>query len=120
MLGILSFFMNPQSVLAPLAAAALALTVGYGGGYIRGHDGAVANYRVAALNQQVAEMKNAADSMAKQLEDDRKLVEVAENERLALEAEIQKVIHAQASSTPACRLSAPQLLLLKRAADKTG
>lgn len=107
MMGILSFFANP------IAVAMLAFGLGGGIGYMKGWDGAMAKYQVASLKEQVSSLKKAAEDTAKQLDEDRKLAEAQEESRSALEAEIEKVLHAPANRSDACRLSGDQLLKLR-------
>lgn len=123
--AILGFFLNPTSVFAPIAAAiasaVVAFGLGLGLGYVKGWDGAVLEYSVASLKDEVERYKKAAEDAAKQLDEDRELAEAQEGKRAALEAEIEKVLHAAPSNRPdACRLSGDQLLKLRSYIAKSG
>ncbi len=113
MMGILSFFLSPTSVLAPLAALAFGLTLGFGGGFLKGHDVAVTRYQVASLRDEVSQYKTAAEALEKQLESDREIAEAQEAKRAALEAEIEKVLHAPDNRSDVCRIPADRMQHLR-------
>lgn len=115
---LLSFFLNPTSVLAPLAALALGLTIGAGGGFVKGFDSAVTRHQVAALKSEISELRKASEEKERQLAADRELAESQEASRRALEAEIEKVRNDQANRPNACRLTPEQLQYIKRIAGK--
>lgn len=115
MIGLLSLF-NPAAWAQTLIAGGLCLAIGFGGGFIKGYSAA----NVAALQQEVIALQEAGEQKDRQIETDRKLAEAQENQRAALEAEIEKVLHAPANSRPdACKFSSEQLQQLRAIAAKT-
>jgi hypothetical protein len=118
MFSVLSFFLNPTSVLAPIAALVLGLTLGAAGGFVTGYDVAVAKYQVASLTQQISDLAEASVEKERIIEEDAKSADLMEASRAALEAEIEKVLHAPHSRPGACRLNAEQLLQLRRLSAK--
>jgi hypothetical protein len=110
---ILSLIANPMAALQMIGVGVVAFGLGFGGGYIKGFDGAIAKYQVASLKEEVRLYKKAAEDTAKQLEEDRALAESQENQRAALETEIERTLHATANRSDACRLNSEQLLRLR-------
>lgn len=118
MMGILSFFLSPTSVLAPLAALAIGLTLGGGAGFIRGHDFATAKYRVAALQTQVSELEKAAEDKERLIDEDRRTAEALEIESAALRKQIEGFLHATPTQSASCRLSDGQLQFIRDLATR--
>ncbi len=116
MMGILSFFLSPTSVLAPLAALAFGLTLGFGGGFLKGHDVAVAQYQVASLREEVNNWKKAAEDKEKIIEEDRKLAESQAEEIANIQKLIKEASDDPTSSADTCKLSSDQLHNLRRLA----
>lgn len=115
MIGLLSLF-NPAAWVQTLIAGGLCLVIGFGGGFIKGYSAA----NVAALHQEVASLRQASSQKEEQIEADRRLAEDQERKRVALEAEIEKVLHGPIpSGADACRLSAEQLRQLRAIAAKS-
>lgn len=118
---ILSLLANPMAALRMIGVAVVAFGLGIGGGWVWGYDSAIAKYQVASLKEEVAQYKKAAQDTARQLDEDRELAEARERKRAALEAEIEKVMHAAPSNRPdACRISGEQLLKLRSYIAKSG
>jgi hypothetical protein len=116
MMGLLALF-NPAAWAQTLIAGGLCLAIGFGSGFIKGYSAA----NVAALQQEVVSLQQASEQKDLQIERDRKLAESQENQRAALEIEIEKVLHAPANPrSDACKLSAEQLRQLRAIAAKTG
>lgn len=115
MIGLLSLF-NPAAWAQTLIAGGLCLVIGFGGGFIKGYSAA----NVAILQQEIVSLQQASEQKDAQIEADRRLAETQEGQRAALEAEIEKVIHASTASRPdACRLTAEQLRQLRALSAKT-
>lgn len=118
MFGFLSFFLSPTSVLAPLAALAIGATLGFGGGFLKGHDTAVAKYRVASLQTQVAELEKAAEEKERIIAEDAKSAEAMEAESAALREQIRGYLDATPTPAAACRLSPGQLQFIRDIATR--
>ncbi len=115
MIGLLSLF-NPAAWAQTLIAGGLCLVIGFGGGFIKGYSAA----NVAALHQEVASLRQASEQKEEQIEADRRLAEDHERKRVALEAEIEKVLHDQGNAgAGACRLSPEQLRRLRAVAAES-
>ncbi len=120
MLSLLGFFIKPTSFLAPLAALGLGLTLGFGGGFLKGHDVAVTKYRVAALQDEVAQWKKASDDLGKQLEEDQKIADAHEQEASVLRNRIREIVDAQAATPVRCKLDSRELQQLRAIARQAG
>lgn len=105
----LGLLFNPSA----WAVVALSLIMGFSTGYIKGYDTATAKHRVAALQEEVANWKKAAENNAKILEEDRDLAEFQEQEVLRLRSLVKEISDAQPAPNPSCRLSARQLWQLR-------
>lgn len=111
--ALLGFFMSPTSVLAPIAAAALAFGLGAGLGYVRGFDGAVAKYQVASLKAENEGLRKAIIGSQNQLTADRELAEAQEKSRAELEAEIERASHVPSNRTDVCRFTSGELQYIR-------
>jgi hypothetical protein len=112
--GFLGLLFNPSA----WAAVALSLIMGFSTGYIKGYDTATAKHRVVALQEEVAELKKAADERESILAEDSKSADLMEVQRKAFEAEIEKVLHAPNRRSNACRFDPEQLRTISRLAAK--
>ncbi len=112
---ILSLLANPM-----IGVGVIAFGLGFGGGWAKGFDSAVAKYQVAALQQEVANLKKAAEESNKILEEGAKSADLMEARRSALDAEIEKVLHAPNNRSDACRLLPQQLQQLRSYVAKSG
>jgi hypothetical protein len=110
---ILSLLANPMAVLQMIGVGVVALVLGFGGGWVKGYDSAVAKYQVASLKQQVSDLEKAAEESSKILEEDAKSADLMEDRRSVLDAEIEKVLHAPNNRSDACRLLPEQLRRLR-------
>lgn len=115
---VLSFFLRPTSFLAPLAAGALAGIIGFGGGYVRGYTHAIGDYKVASLQQQVTELRQAAETSERLSDETAALASKYEAEGAALKAQINEVLNAQPVGDPTCRLSPERVRQLRTIAAK--
>lgn len=116
---VLSFFLRPTSFLAPLAAAGLALVVGFGSGYVKGFSTAVASYKVASLQQQVEELRQAAEKSERISGESAALAAKYEAEGDALRTQISEIANAQPPGD-VCRLDGRRLQQLRAIAAKVG
>jgi hypothetical protein len=102
MMALLSL-LNPAAWAQTLIAGGLCLAIGFGGGFIKGYSAA----NVAALHQEIASLREASAQKEEQIEQDRRLAESQEQQRAALEVEIEKVLHdTTRPGSSACRMSA--------------
>jgi hypothetical protein len=118
MLGILSFFVNPTSVLAPLAAAGIAFTLGAGLGFVKGYDAAdTQNLRatIVSLEKDRKDLISAAEQKDAQLAAHELRVEEDRSTQEKFDAEVK----AWMSHRPAsCRIDAAELRKLNSAAAR--
>lgn len=118
---ILSLLANPAGLLQMIGVGVVAFGLGGGLGYVKGFNDAVSGLRVASLQEEVEQYKKAAEDTAKQLAEDSELAQAQESKRAALEAEVEKVLHATPSNRPdGCRLSGDQLFKLRSYIAKSG
>lgn len=73
---------------------------------------------IAGLQQQAVNLREAAEKLNRQIEEDAKLAESQAESRAAYEAELEKVFHAPQTGNPGCKLTGERLQQLRNLADK--
>lgn len=114
---VLSFFLRPTSFLAPLAAGAIAGVIGFGGGYVRGYTHAIGDYKVASLQQQVTELRQAAETSERLSDENARMAETHAHESAVLRSQIKEISDAQPAGD-ICRLGPERLRQLRSIAAK--
>lgn len=115
---ILSLLANPMAALQMIGVGVIALGLGFGGGWIKGYDAAVAKYQVASLKEEVSAWKKASDEKEKILAADGERAQKLEEESTALREKIKDILDATPPVSAACKLSRDQLLKLRTIASQ--